>query len=251
MIQKITKAILGLLLLLISGSALAQDGTYYTVRDLESWTSAQFKYKPSKKWTLSLQEQLRLKDNSSTVSEFFTEGGIKRNLENNFSIGLGLRYIRENDDQGKVQGYENHFRWNADVQYKHDIERFKLKYRLRYQSKSEMGSDDLATNTLRLKAGVGYNIKKWKLDPEISGELFSRTGTLSEPVKYRLTAGTSYETKSFGEFGAYYRMEQELPNSTYSKLTNIIGVKYSYTLKKKKEKAKPTEMDKNPSLGVF
>jgi len=190
MIQKITKGLLVVIAMSFCTSIFAQDGTYYTVRDLESWTSAQFKYKPSKKWTISFQEQLRLKDNSSTVSEFFTQGSIKRNLENKFSVGLGLRYIRENDNEGKVQGYENHLRWNADLGYKHSLERFKLKYRLRYQSKNEMGTNDIATKTIRLKAAVGYNIKNWKLDPEVSGEFFSRTNSISEPVKYRLTIGT-------------------------------------------------------------
>ena len=251
MIQKITKGLLVVIAMSFCTSIFAQDGTYYTVRDLESWTSAQFKYKPSKKWTISFQEQLRLKDNSSTVSEFFTQGSIKRNLENKFSVGLGLRYIRENDDEGKVQGYENHLRWNADLGYKHSLERFKLKYRLRYQSKNEMGTDDIATKTIRLKAAVGYNVKNWKLDPEVSGEFFSRTNSISEPVKYRLTIGTSYETKNIGEFGAFYRLEQELPNTTLSMLTNIIGIKYAYTLKKKKEDTSSTEMKKHPNLGVF
>ena len=35
--------------------------------DLETWTSVRLRYKASKKWAFELQEQLRLKENSSVT----------------------------------------------------------------------------------------------------------------------------------------------------------------------------------------
>lgn len=53
-------------------------------------------------------------------------------------------------------------------------------------------------------------------------------------IKYVLPIGTKYKTKSFGNIGAFYRIEREL-NVNYPKTTFILGVKYTYTLKNKKK----------------
>ena len=42
----------------------AQDGTYHTIRDFETWSSINLRYKPTDNLKLSLSQQLRLKDNS-------------------------------------------------------------------------------------------------------------------------------------------------------------------------------------------
>jgi hypothetical protein len=215
----------------------AQTGTSYTVRDFESWNSATLEFKPNKKWELSFEEQLRLKDNAGAVDQFFSEFNVTRKLPKDFSIGYGLRYIRENDDKGKVQGYENHLRWNADLAYKHKIDRFTMKYRLSYQSKNELGiseaEGDILAKTIRLKIGADYNIRKWKLDPEFSSEIFRDLGSFGDFSKFRLTLGTNYKFKNAGELGVFYRMEKQL-NVVYPKTTNILGFQYKFTIKKKK-----------------
>jgi len=60
-------------------------------------------------------------------------------IAKNFKLAGAVRYIRENDNKGNVQGYENHFRFNIDANYKHEIQDFKLGYRVRYQNKNELG----------------------------------------------------------------------------------------------------------------
>ncbi len=215
----------------LSISSIAQSTV--TVRDFETWSALALNYKLNKKVTLGLEEQLRLKDNSSVIDQYFTEVTGKYKLINGLSPGLGLRYIRENDNVGKVQGYENHLRWNFDLGYKHSIKKIALKYRLRYQSKSELGVDAAELdNTVRLKIGLGYNIKDWKLDPWVSGEIFNTVGSESDLKKYRLTLKTEYKTKNIGSFGAFYRLEQQL-NKANPKTTNIAGFKYTYALERK------------------
>jgi hypothetical protein len=51
--------------------------------------------------------------------------------------------------------------------------------------------------------------------------------------KLRLTLGTSYDFKKYGELGIYYRLERQLGFS-YPKTTNIVGLNYVYTIKKRK-----------------
>lgn len=215
---------------------LANYASAQNENDLESWTSIGLKYKINKKWGLELQEQFRLKENISVTDQYFTQLDGSYKLNKNISFGAGLRYIKSNDNTGKIQGYEKHFRYHFDVVLKHKINSFTLKHRLRYQNKNELNvseaDGDYAKKNLRFKSSISYNFKDWKLDPKFSAEIFNRSeeGGDSGFSKYRLTLGTSYKMKSAGEIGLYYRMEKEL-NESFPKTTNIIGLKYIYTLK--------------------
>lgn len=228
------------LFLYIPTSIIAQDGTYVEVRDLESWSMIKLDYKANKKWTFGLQQQLRLKDNSSTVSEYFTQVEAEYKIMSKLEIGAAIRYIRENDDQGNVQGYENHFRFNVDATYKYKLGNFNLSHRLRYQNKNELGFDELDgdynKHTVRFKTGFKYKIKNWKFDPKASVEIFHRSQETKDDGfnKFRFTLGTDYSLKKAGKIGLFYRLENQL-NVTYPKTTNIIGFKYTYTLKPKKK----------------
>ena len=219
--------------LLSVGNGYSQSGD---TSDLESWNSLGLEYKLNKKWSFELEEQLRLDENISEIAEYFTQLETRYSITKKIDIGLGLRYIRENDNEGNVQGYENHFRYNVDALYKHKINDFTLKYRLRYQNKNELGvssSDgDYAKQYLRLKAAVEYNFKNWKLDPKFAAEIFNRfeNGDVDQYNKYRLTLGTDYKIKNFGKLGIFYRIEKDI-NVAIPETTNIIGLKYTYTIK--------------------
>lgn len=219
-----------LIFIFMSTVGFAQEAV--EVRDLETWSSLNLKYKINKKWEAALQGQLRLEDNSAVIDQYFTQLDLEYSPYKNFSFSGALRYVKKNDHTGNVQGYEDYFRYHLDGTYKHKWSDFKFKYRLRYQNKNEIGVDDIAKKYIRFKVGVAYNIKNWKLDPEVSGELYNAIGSdvENELDAYRLTLGTSYKLNDSGKIGLFYRFEKEL-NTTYPKATNIIGVKYTYSLK--------------------
>ena len=204
--------------------------------DLASWTTIALEYKHSKKLSFALEEQLRLKENISQIDEYFTEISTEYEFTKHFSVGAGARYIKENDNVGKIQGYENHFRFNIDVAFKHKIDQFSMKYRLRYQNKNELGvgtsEGDYANENFRLKTDIGYNIKNWKLDPEVSFEIYNQTGKheTNEFDKYRISIGTDYDLKKYGKINLYYQIEKEL-NKTNPTTLNVIGLKYKYIIK--------------------
>ena len=216
----------------------AQTGTNYTVRDFEVWTAAKVKFEATKKLDFSFEEQFRFKDDASTIDQYFSELYGSYDITKKFKIALAARYIRENDNVGKKQGYENHFRWNADLNYKHKIDRFTMKYRLSYQAKDELNvselQGDFIDNTLRFRAGVAYNIKKWDFDPEFAAEIFNGINNSEGFNKIRLTLGTEYKFKEAGEIGAFYRYEKQLIGD-YPKTSNILGIQYQYTIKPKRD----------------
>lgn len=203
--------------------------------DMETWTSVRLRYKASKKWSFELQEQFRLKENSSVTDQYFTQLTSKYKLTKKLALGLGLRYIKRNDNQGKIQGFEDHFRYHFDLSFKHSLDRFAFNHRLRYQNKNELGvseeEGDFAKKNIRLKTAVTYNVRKWKLDPKLSAEIFNKSheGGTNGFSKYRVTFGTSYDLKKAGEIALYYRMEKEL-NTSLPKKVDILGFNYTYTL---------------------
>lgn len=228
----------GLFFLLSVGKTFSQNGTYYTVRDFETWNSIALNYKLSKKLKLGLEQQLRLNDNSSNWNQNFTELSGRVKLNKNFNVRLEYRYLRRNDNEGNIQGTRKYHRIAINTGYSKKINRITLGTRLQYQTRSQFG--DLAPlnsdpiQKFRWKISGEYNIKKWKLDPVFSAEIFQPLFTESDLEKYRLTIGTKYDLKKWGSLKAFYRFEKEL-NVTYPLASHILGVNYTYTLKRKKK----------------
>jgi hypothetical protein len=182
---------------------------------------------------MQLNQGLRTYDNSRSIDQILTNlSGIYQKTEV-VSYGFGIRYIR---NKGNTSGnYENLMRYNFDFGVRHQLNRFHFKYRLRLQTKDEIGysknEGDFLKHAQRLKAGVRYNIKNWKLDPKFSTELFRYSGKymLSSFGKIRFTLGTDYKIKKIGEIGLFYRIERELVG-TYPQTTNILGVNFTFKL---------------------
>ncbi|WP_288956379.1 DUF2490 domain-containing protein [uncultured Polaribacter sp.] len=231
--KRILKNIIILNLLLVSNVNFAQTKGE---TDLTLWNSITLDYELNKKWNLGLEGQFRFKENISVIDAYFTEFSGEYKLSKGFRIGAALRYIRENDNKGNIQGYENHFRFHLEAKYKHKIKDLKIGYRLRYQNKNELGvsydEGDFVNQNLRFKTSLTYNFKKWSLDPKFAAEIFHRfqEGKDNGFNKYRLTFGTDYKIKNYGEIGVYYRFEKQL-NVDFPDTTNIIGLKYTYSFK--------------------
>ena len=229
------KLILTFFTILIINTVFSQTNT----NDFSTWFSAELNYKLDKKWIFSVQEQLRFKENASTTDSYFTQFGAAYKLTKGLVFGVGYRYIKLNDNQGAKQGYNDFGRLQFDLSYRHKLNDFSLKYRVRYQTKNELGVPDNANNKIRFKTSIGYNIKGWKLDPKFSAEIYNRidaTNTSKNGFKkYRLTLGTSYSIKNAGMLGVFYRIEKDI-NAAIPTTNNILGLKYSYTIKKKRKK---------------
>ncbi len=215
--------------------SVAQDDYTIVTGDLETWSRIGIKYKFNKKWSVGLDQQLRLNRNSSLTDQIITDLNAKYKFSSGLYFGATFRYLA---DRNNDLSFDNDFRFNIDAGYKHDINRLLFNYRLRYQTKNEIGlkkeDGDNADHVFRLKIGSEYNIKDWKFDPKVSAELFSDlTQTSDRLSKMRFTFGTEYAFDKRHELGAFYRIEYEL-NAAYPKTTYIIGLNYTYSLKSKR-----------------
>ncbi len=200
-------------------------------KDLRSWSSLELRYEPTKSWDFTLMGQFRLKNDLGDIDEYFTQFQVDRTLLKGVKLGVGVRYIFENDNSGAVQGYENHFRYHMDASYQHRANRLRFKYRFRYQNKNELGVSDEARKYVRFKAGTEFNIKGWKLDPKLSAEFFNRIKKRQgQSDKLRITLGTEYNMKKAGTIAAFYRRQWDVEKID-REILSIIGLKYRYTFK--------------------
>jgi hypothetical protein len=224
--------------LLISSALFSQEEP----SNFAMWNSIGVKYSPVKKLKIGIEQHLRLKENASVNDEYFTELNLAYELLKDLEIGGGARFIRENDNVGKKQGYEKHFRYNFDLSYKHDIKQFSISYRFRYQNKKESdlpvadAEENLSKENIRLKTGIEYKIKNWPLDPEVSIETWSNIVDVQQVRnlglnKYRVTFGSDYDLGKFGKFGIYYRLQENINSNFTNEKTKILGLKYSYSIK--------------------
>jgi long-subunit fatty acid transport protein len=220
-----------LLLILFSSNATCQNEIQ--TRDLESWSTVSANKQITKVFGLNLEQSVRMYDNSTKIDQYFTNLDLNFKVGKGFSLTGGFRFIGDRDkDDGS---YENHLRFNGDINYKHSVDRFKFKYRIRLQTKNELAysreEGDFLRNSFRIRAGVKYNIKGWKLDPEMSYELFRESGKymVSSFNKYRISLSTKYKFNKLIELKAFYRYERGL-GSLLPQSTNIVGFNLMFNL---------------------
>ena len=226
-----------LCLILGSSSLYSQEAA---TKDFELWTAVGIDYSVSKKFKISLSEHLRLKENAQTTDAYFTELSLEYELFKDFEIGVGFRHITKNDNQGAKQGFENHFRYNIDLSYKYDMNRFTASHRIRYQNKNQLGVDeaggDLTSQGVRVKSGLKYDFKKSLFTPSFSLEIFNKFNNNDsfniskyKTSKYRLTYGLSYKWDEVGKFRLFYRRENNIIEKQ-PKNVNILGLNYVYSI---------------------
>lgn len=198
-----------------------------TVEDFESWSSIGLRYDPSDKISLELEEQVRFNENSSKLGQYFTQMNISYDLTKSFQVSGAYRWITSKEYDKEVTTDEKSNRYHVGMSFKHDINRTTISYRLRYQNKSFIDSDNSNNQFLRFRTRVKYNIRDWKLDPSLSAEIYNEVG--GEFSKYRLTLATDYRIKKVGKIKVFFRFIKEL-NKKLPKSTTVAGLSFIHKL---------------------
>lgn len=223
-------------LLMTSNLIVAQNS-----KDLEGWSAVQLDIRANEKTSFSISEHLRYRNDITTVSTYFTQLETSYEVLKDFELGGGVRFIKKNDDVGKKQGIESHFRYQFEAKFKHDIKRMGLSYRLRYQNKNELGfsedEGDIAKEQLRLLFGVDYKLLPVNVIFKLKGEFFNTfvNKTIGNKInRQRFTLSASRKFNGFGKIALFYRVQDDLDvevkktKVTVSKA--ILGFKYTYSL---------------------
>jgi len=195
------------------------------VRDLEAWTGARIKKDIGNRWELSLEEEFRLEHNMSQLYEFLTEAGVSYSFNKQWRLRVNYRFIRNRTNSGD---FETRYRLNADLSFRKDVNRLRISWRGRIQSRTEQ-NETYSTNNFRNRIAMKYNIRKSKFSPYFSAELYYGYSMIQDPRfnKMRFTFGSDYSLSGKSDINIFYRLEGELLEE-YPKTTNIIGIKYDF-----------------------
>jgi hypothetical protein len=181
------------------------------VSDLQLWTGAAIEKSWGKSWSLSLQEEIRFKQDISEINNFFTEVGLRYRISKNFGLEGGYRYTRDRKSDG---GYETLTRYNLDLRYKGRLDFITIYYRLRYQKEVEgFNLVDQAADFekyVRHRIRIRYNDLQ-KIKPYVSAELFQqfRPDYYAELEYIRVVGGLVYEPGKIGSFDFGFGFNRE------------------------------------------
>jgi hypothetical protein len=210
--------------------------------DFSTWWAFNVDFKIHKQFEIGLKEELRLLENSTRIDQVYTEVSLKYSPIKILDIGSTVRFAQEK----KKNDYDFNVRWDFDVSIKQPINRFDIRYRIRYTNGNELGisvaEGDPLVHKLRFRTGLSYNIPKWKVDPQLDVEFFSN---LNKDANYfedkiRIRLSSEYEFKKAGELGFFIGYEHMFHNENQRNVS-IVGLNYSMDVKKKKKKEKSEE----------
>lgn len=193
------------LLLLIGIPLVAQETDTDTEieNDFEYRSSFKFSYKPIKKLKINFTPEVRFKDNF-TVDNYLLETELVYKPFKHFYVGGNYRFVINPRTQ-KTTEYLHRF--GVTTTYKRKFDRFEPQVRLSYTNYAD--DDDVDDNFLRYKAALGYDIKKCKLTPTISAELFHQLAD-NEMYKVRYKLALDYKIFKNNYVGASYRLDYYL-----------------------------------------
>lgn len=201
-------------------------------KDFQLWPSANIDLALSDNLKAMLEEEVRLKENSTQMERQINDVGVGYKFSKFFRASLFYR-IEANwknpDDYRWRQGFY------ADLALKHEISRFTLGYRLRLQSsRIEFNSTEnyLLSNFInRHKFSLSYNIKGLPFTPFMEEEFFLNSiSQQMEMAGNRTWFGLSYAPGKLHEFSIKYGIDQErlVPDPLTS---FILALNYKLNLK--------------------
>lgn len=167
-----------------------------------------------------VEEQLRLRGNSSQLRQLFTDAGIQYEVIKNLSVSGNYRYI--------IKPFRIDQRLYTDISYSWKKKNFKITPRIRLQH--EFVKNNIANNYIRPKIEFEYKVTK-TFKPFISGELFYHALYYKGSVfdEYRLSAGASYDFNKKNSLKLFYLQQQQF-NVNAAQQNHVLGVGYEYDL---------------------
>ena len=188
----------------------------------EFWTSVKYQQKLSKKFSITLEGQLRLNSfnknfNKSHYNQSFFELESKTKISRIFEFGLAYRSINKYNERGNNNGIP-YKRIHSFLKSELDLNRLSISSRIQYQTKfrGKLDFSNQIKKYWRKKIEFSYNFKNWKLDPKLGCEFFMKNNFLmhKDYKKYRIFFGTRFSGKEFGKIDVKYLLEKGVKSAS-------------------------------------
>ena len=206
-----------------------------TTNDAGLWATLNLDKEVSKRFSLFLTEEYRMRENFTRVNLFYTDLGIEARPFKILKVSLAYRLIEKNLIDNT---YSYRHRLMLDITVKQKYKKLILSYRQRLQAEvrnvTSSKNGKMPEWYSRNKFEVKYNFGK-PVIPYVAVELryqFHNPRQVESDKTWhrsRYTLGLDYKKNEKNTFGIYYLIQQEYNVSAPQDLY-IIGIEYSYTL---------------------
>jgi len=205
---------IGIFLLLISSCfVFSQDMS----QDFGTWTKIKSDFKINKKTSFTNKTELRTLDNSSQISQFYTQFSFNKKLNKKLSTSFAMRLRLLN----KEYSYLLANRFHNDLTFRHKISDLSLYFRLRTQINFNLNNSNEFYERTRLKL-------KYKINKKIAFYTYQELYFLLSPSeryfydKTRFGIGIQYELNKKTDLEIKYLKINDINVENPSSL-NVLG----------------------------
>ena len=178
--------------------------------DFQLWNTLNLSKKINKSFRADIKYGVRFRENASLLSTQFIDFKVKYKENKRWSFAIGYRSISDYTISNNLI-LKNRF--YADAYFSKKLKRYFFSLRNRVLTQL---SNNVSKEVVRQKYKLAYNIKKTKLSPSISIELF-----------YSLD---NYFYKTRNSFELAYPINKKIDFSLVYKIENEFNVVYPFTL---------------------
>jgi hypothetical protein len=219
-------------LFLVAGLVfLAGITTQAQVNDAGLWTSLSLEKRLNKKFSVELNQEVRLFENLSEVGSFYTEIGASYRLSKIFEASAGYRFInkRRLDDSYSIR-HRFLVNLNARKKWGQVSSALRVRYQSQYRDVNSSEDGRIPENYLRTKLTFKYDLNK-RYQPVLSGETFfhlnHEEGVLMDG--YRIGAALEYDLSKRSDVELGYLIDREVQRN--NPWTNyVITLSWNYRL---------------------
>jgi len=212
---------------------------YYAqnTRDAGLWTTFSVSKPITKKISLCVDQELRLRENFQRLNLFYTNIGFDYKVNKNLKISPTYRAIQKKLYE---PGFSYRHRFQLDLTAKKKFNNITLSERIRYQAEVQnylsSAKGKVPEHYLRFKTDIKYTAPD-KITPYVSCELrYQLTAPRGDDPDYnygfhriRNVAGLSYKIDDSNSVDFYYLIQSEF-NISNKETNYIVGIAYSLNL---------------------
>jgi hypothetical protein len=204
-------------------------------QDFGMWNTISVNKEITNKLTLGLDQEIRFRDNLSTLNLVYTNIGLTYKLNDYLKFSAVYRFIDKHKDDF-TWGVRHRIYFDAAVKIKPG--KFNLSYRARYQVEWRgAGYEQIHGNVpeiyLRNLFKIGYKLNdSW--EPYVGSEIRFQIQNPRIPYhdgfdRTRFMGGLNYEVNKLHVFGLYFLIQKEW-NVINPETLNILGIEYTFNI---------------------
>ena len=202
-------------------------------QDWCQWTTLSVEKEFSKKFSMELDEEMRLESDMARLNLFYTQLGADYKITKRFKAGLSYRFTQKYTNKEEFN-YRHRLIFDLSYQYKIHKLSLALRSRLQTETRDLLTADGLNPDWMwRPKLEAKYSIKKFAPFAGIEWQFQLKDPRAPEADqqwnRYRLYAGCDYKINKRHKIGAYIQLQREFEVYDPAEL-NIVGLQYAFSL---------------------